>query len=72
MSLTDTQRRVLQSLDVAGEPLFNGTLAARTGLNFNSKVFSRLKQLGLIEGHPYRLTDAGRVAVSSPIRETGK
>jgi hypothetical protein len=69
MTLSHTQIKVLRVLLQAGEPLFNGTLAARTGLRFNSEVFFGLEKLGLIEGHPYRLTDAGRVAVSSIDRE---
>lgn len=63
MSLSGTQRMVLRTLDEAGEPLFNGTLAARTGLRWNSEVFASLKRLGLIEDHPFKLTDAGRAAL---------
>jgi len=62
--LSRTQRMVLRTLDEAGEPLFNGTLSARTGLRFNSEVFHSLVSRGLIKGHPYELTGAGRAALS--------
>jgi hypothetical protein len=65
-TLSGTQRMVLRTLDEAGEPLFNGTLGARTGLRFNSEVFASLRRLGLIEGHPIKLTDAGRAAIDRP------
>lgn len=64
--LSKTQLRVLKVLQDAGEPLFNGTLAARTGLRFNSDVFGSLEAAGLIEGHPYRLTEAGHAALPAP------
>jgi len=60
VQLSRTQLKVLRALEAAGEPLYNGTLAARTGLRWNSDVFSGLKRKGLIEGHPIKLTDSGR------------
>lgn len=65
MKLSGTQRMVLRTLAEADEPLFNGTLSVRTGLRWNSEVFASLKRHGLIEDHPYKLTDAGRAALSS-------
>jgi hypothetical protein len=68
--LSRTQRMVLRTLDEAGEPLFNGTLGVRTGLRFNSEVFHSLVSRGLIKGHPYELTDAGRAAISQTPQES--
>lgn len=59
------QRMVLQTLADAGEPLFNGTLAARTGLRWNSDIFNSLERTGLIVGHPFQLTDAGIAALKA-------
>lgn len=72
MTLSRAQLMVLRTLDDAAEPLFNGTLAARTGLRWNSGVFGSLKRLGLIEDHPFKLTDAGRTALVSPLQDRGQ
>lgn len=62
MTLSRAQFMVLRTLDDAAEPLFNGTLGARTGLIWNSRVFVSLKRLGLVDGHPFELTASGRAA----------
>jgi hypothetical protein len=57
--VTTAKRRVLEALQKYG-PQFNGTLASHTDLVWNSRVFKNMEREGLIEGHPYEITDAGK------------
>lgn len=65
MKLTRGERRVLKVLSEHDEPLFNGTLGALTGLEFDSVVFRRLEKRKLLIGHPFEITIAGRAALHS-------
>lgn len=60
--MTRKERLVLWTLRDAG-PQFNGSLGAMCGLEWNSCVFDRLERDGLIEGHPYTITNAGRASL---------
>ncbi len=62
--LTPTERRVLETLQQYG-PKFNGTLASIVDVVWNSRVFKRMEKRGLIAGHPYKLTEAGRIALTT-------
>lgn len=60
---------VLFALSKAPDGLYNGTLGAVTGLSYRSRVFARLRSRGLIEGHPYRITEAGSAFLAERERQ---
>lgn len=67
--LTEAEKRVLQVLSESDEPLFGGTLGARTALKWNSAVFYRLERRKLIIAPPYKITPAGRAALASRLKK---
>jgi hypothetical protein len=66
--ISRAQRRVLQELSNADEPLFNGTLAARAGLAWNTALFAAMVRKELIAGgagYPFEILPAGRMALKT-------
>jgi len=61
--ITRVQRKVLETLVKYG-PQFNGSLALHVDLVWNSRVFRNMEHIGLVEGHPYEITEAGRAALA--------
>ena len=64
MPVTKKERLALEAIAKHG-PQFNGSLAVHADVVWNSRVFRRMERDGLIAGHPYELTDAGRAALAS-------
>lgn len=62
--LTDAETRILRALNDSSEPLFNGNLAVDARVSWRSKLFARLENRGLIAGHPFKITPAGRAAIA--------
>lgn len=61
--MTIAERRILWALTAHG-PQFNGSLAVHADLVWNSRVFSKMERAGLIAGHPFEITEAGRQALT--------
>jgi hypothetical protein len=73
--ISRAQRRVLRELANAEEPLFNGTLAARAGLAWNTALFATMVRKELIAGgggYPFELLPKGREALTSAYRKDGE